>query len=332
MKNKKNISKSLNIKEGFFVDKKYENFETMSNTAENYKFHCTYQLLPHAISGHYQILHLNSIELTYSKRSGGMMQNIDLAADSIVIALIENCSGKACYYRSKLKTGDILFLDSQLCSNLITNDTIELRILTINRAKALAVLPILSQLTNHSIKDIDNLFLTTLQDVWKQFSENSKNSKMDFIDLENKIWEAIKTLLNTQTPIKPTLTTGEEIALTIREQLYNHMDLKITIHSLAKQYNISEQTLQNAFKSLFGFTPKIFIRQLKLNLVHHNLKYAHSNENVSTIAQKWGFSHMGRFSNYYKTLFGVYPVQTLKKSFLEEKLFSDDCVTTQDEI
>ena len=92
------------------------------------------------------------------------------------------------------------------------------------------------------------------------------------------------------------------------------MDGKVSISSLSKQHAVSEKTLQNSFKSLFGFTPKLFLRQLKLNLVHHDLVNSSSSyTTVSRIAQKWGFTHMGRFSQYYTILFGENPSVTLNK-------------------
>ena len=59
------------------------------------------------------------------------------------------------------------------------------------------------------------------------------------------------------------LTKGEKTALAIRDQVYHHMDGKVNIDAFAKQYQVSIQTLENAFKSLFGFTPKKFLQLLK---------------------------------------------------------------------
>ncbi|MEA3419228.1 MAG: helix-turn-helix domain-containing protein [Campylobacterota bacterium] len=91
--------------------------------------------------------------------------------------------------------------------------------------------------------------------------------------------------------------------------------------------------LPKIFRSLFGFTPKHFFRQLKLNHAYHDLKYADPlHETVSRIAFKWGFMHMGRFTDYYTALFGENPSQTLKNHNPREEFIEESCVNRQDEI
>jgi len=143
----------------------------------------------------------------------------------------------------------------------------------------------------------------------------------------------LQSLLETETLQEPKLTKGERIALAIRDQVYHHMDGKINMKSFAKQYQVSGQTLTNAFKSLFGFTPKYFLQALKLNLVHHDLKNADPKScTVLKIASKWGFSHMGRFSQAYTQLFGENPSLTLKSlEYIEGNMISS-CTSRQEEI
>ena len=111
------------------------------------------------------------------------------------------------------------------------------------------------------------------------------------------------------------------------------MDGNIKVEDLARQYRVSERNLQISFKALFGFMPKLFIRNLKLNLVRHDLFHEKTEETtVLKVANKWGFSHMGRFSQYYKELFEESPSTTLQRSFDYEKTFTGECVTRQEEI
>lgn len=67
--------------------------------------------------------------------------------------------------------------------------------------------------------------------------------------------------------------------------------------TVVEWFNISDKTLQNSFKSLFGFTPKNFMIMLKLNRAHEDLQRCDTQTtNVSDIVTKWGFSHFGRFA------------------------------------
>ena len=88
----------------------------------------------------------------------------------------------------------------------------------------------------------------------------------------------------------------------------------MTIQDIVEKFNISEKTLQNSFRSLFGITPKRFIHLLKLNRAHEDLLHADGQiSNISEISTKWCFTHFGRFARDYKSLFNVLPSETLKR-------------------
>jgi len=170
-----------------------------------------------------------------------------------------------------------------------------------------------------------------LHKIWEKFTE--KNSEANYEVAEKAIVKQIEIFLKSQTLIPSTLTRGEEIALSIRDQVYHHMDGNVGISLFAKQYKVSEKTLQTSFKSLFGFTPKHFIRQLKLNLIHNELKKSSPRQGVvSRIALKWGFKHMGQFSRYYTELFSVNPSQTLKTDYQISTAIANSCVRRQEEV
>lgn len=217
----------------------------------------------------------------------------------------------------------------------MTNDVVKLYAVNIQKEKMGTLFPKMSEILYHTIKDTDVIMSKTLHSVWKQFTNNpdEKKDKKAFKDAEEKIKNLLMKLLVEQTPSVPKLTRGEEIALDIRDQVYHHMDGNINIQSLAKQHHISERTLQNSFKSLFGFTPNHFLRQLKLNLVHNELKESHPTQStVSKIAHKWGFMHMGSFSRFYTNLFGENPSKTLQRDYLGDLPITKICVSRQEDI
>ena len=327
--------KPLELREGFFLDKYYENYQTMDSNANssNWKYNCTYQLLPNAIAGHHQILHLTNMQVAYSRREGGMMQDIHLADETISIAVMEDCVDKVCFYRTKLKSGDIIFFDGGRSFNLLTNNTMQFRIMTVKKSALGSLLPILTSALHKTIKDSDSLLSITLKETWECFSSGISKDKKDFHDAQIKIFQVLQKLLKEQTPTLQKLTKGEETALKIRKQVYNHMDAKINIQSLSKQHNITEKTMQNSFKSLFGFTPNKFLRHMKLNLVYHDIKHSNPNKiTVQKIANRWGFLHMGHFNKYYTELFIENPSKTLIKNFNKDTIITNNCVNRQDEI
>ena len=310
---------------------KFNTYKEMSESAKNWDHLCTYQLLPHALEGEHHVIELPSMQLSYSDRAGGFMHDAMSPKGSISIAVIQECTDKACFDRMKLTKGDILFFDDSQTFNFISNNHIKVAIVSIPRTlKSIHKLQLSSTL-GHFIIDQDMQLSYFLSNILKETlqQEAITNPK----EVENTILSLLSILLKNQTLQKPKLTEGEKIALAIRDQVYKHMDGKINIASLSQQHKVSQQTLQNSFKSLFGFTPQRFLRLLKLNLVHHNLRDANSKTvTVSKVALKWGFSHMGRFSRYYTDLFGENPSVTLKTNYFKENSMTSECTMRQEEI
>ncbi len=322
------------LQEGYFSDKSYDSYETMSQSINNWKQLCPYQLRPNAINGRHQVLQLHSMQIVYAERKGGTMHNAGSAENSLSIGLVESCADKACFGRIKVKAGDILFFDDSHPHNFITKGNIKFILVSIKKNELGPKWSMFSKVLDHRIHDTDALLASTLHETWTRFTHDVqvKRDTQSYQDAEKEILTVILGLLAEQTPSIPKLTSGEKIALTIRDKVFYHMDGKISIHSLAKEYQVSEQTLQNSFKSLFGFTPNYFLRLLKLNIVHQELQKNDTSTTVSKIARKWGFTHMGRFSAYYTELFGENPSQTLKISQTEKKFDPEKCVDRQEEM
>ena len=336
MKNKIHDPQPLILTEGYFADLSYDSYEMLvqKGAKKNWKQGCPYQLAPVRLSGRYRILQLCSMQIGYGERKGAAMYNVASAKDSLSIALVIKCKGKACFDRMKFKEGDILFFDDSHPHNWITDCSVEHAVITMRKSALPAALSNVSKLIGHSILDTDARLTTTLYEIRKHITDDAvKKSTKLYREMENEILAVLTRLLSEQTPVIPKLTAGEKVALDIRDQFFGHMDGKMSTSSLAKEYNVSEQTLQSSFKSLFGYTPKRFFRLLKLNLVHQELMESNPKQTtVSKIARKWGFTHMGYFTAYYTELFGENPSVTLKTPFCQEKDVMVSCVERQEEI
>jgi len=153
------------------------------------------------------------------------------------------------------------------------------------------------------------------------------------LTLESNIVNEMSLLIENQEAESSKLTKGEVIAFDIRDKVFKHMDGKLNTQMLAQQHKVTTQTLQNSFKSLFGYTPQLFLRLLKLNLVHHELYEANERDTtVLRVGQTWGFDHMGRLAGFYKELFGEIPSATLKEENQKDDGMRLGCVERQEEI
>ena len=100
----------------------------------------------------------------------------------------------------------------------------------------------------------------------------------------------------------------------IRVHIEKNYKDDICINELCSSKKLSERTLRSSFKNLFGLSPKQYHTSYRLGKVHHAfLKGDYTVETVENIAYNHGFTHMGRFSMNYKSMFGNTPSYTLKK-------------------
>jgi len=87
----------------------------------------------------------------------------------------------------------------------------------------------------------------------------------------------------------------------------------ITADELAQYAHLSLRSLYLLFEKNAKTTPKNFVRQKKLEQVYSTLMNPASQvANVTAVALDYGFTHLGRFSEFYKSTFGVLPSESLR--------------------
>ncbi|HEY4373226.1 MAG TPA: AraC family transcriptional regulator [Burkholderiales bacterium] len=74
----------------------------------------------------------------------------------------------------------------------------------------------------------------------------------------------------------------------------------------------SARSLQAGFRRFKGSTPMNYLRQLRLNAVRAELLDPASRDSIASIAQRWGFTHIGSFSAAYQQAYGELPSETYR--------------------
>jgi AraC family ethanolamine operon transcriptional activator len=88
----------------------------------------------------------------------------------------------------------------------------------------------------------------------------------------------------------------------------------ITIADLCAVAQVTQRTLEYAFRENFGMSPLGFLHLRRYHAARRDLLAADAKTvTVGEIAQKNGFYQMGRFAVRYKALFGESPSQTLQR-------------------
>jgi AraC-like DNA-binding protein len=90
-----------------------------------------------------------------------------------------------------------------------------------------------------------------------------------------------------------------------------------TTAEVARATGVSARALQKAFAHADELPPMTYLRQLRLHRVRADLfdaSQAGSSTAVTSVANRWGFVHLGRFAQQYRQLFGETPSETFRSS------------------
>jgi len=88
----------------------------------------------------------------------------------------------------------------------------------------------------------------------------------------------------------------------------------ISIGDIAVAAGTSVRALQSAFHKAFEIPPSTYLRRLRIEGAHHELRAAHpGSTTVRDVAMRWGFAHTGRFAQLYAAMYGEHPSHTLRR-------------------
>lgn len=96
------------------------------------------------------------------------------------------------------------------------------------------------------------------------------------------------------------------------EYMHAFAHTPISTTDVAEHVGLSVRGLQQAFQRQVGTAPNSMLRGIRLDRVHDELRGSASGEvTVASVAVRWGFAHLGRFSAAYASRFEEYPRDTL---------------------
>lgn len=87
----------------------------------------------------------------------------------------------------------------------------------------------------------------------------------------------------------------------------------VTLPALAREFDVPVERLRGAFLDVVGMPPSLWLRLSRLDGARRDLLGSPSSGNVSDIAMRWGFFHLGRFAGTYRHHYGETPLETLKR-------------------
>ncbi|MGE3286097.1 MAG: AraC family transcriptional regulator [Pseudonocardia sp.] len=94
-----------------------------------------------------------------------------------------------------------------------------------------------------------------------------------------------------------------------------HLSERITLGMIARNVHMSVRSIQQAFHDELGMSPVAYIRERRLTRARDELTDALPSDGVTvtSVAQRWGFGHLGSFSVEYRKRWGESPSETLRR-------------------
>ncbi|MES3636626.1 AraC family transcriptional regulator [Mycobacterium intracellulare] len=87
-----------------------------------------------------------------------------------------------------------------------------------------------------------------------------------------------------------------------------------TVTDIARMAMVSVRSLEAGFRKHLGISPMSYVKEVRLMRVHDELANGDpSRLTVTAAARRWGFTHLGRFSELYYKKYDVLPSQTLRR-------------------
>lgn len=122
--------------------------------------------------------------------------------------------------------------------------------------------------------------------------------------------------LDNNTPTRKYFTyTQMEIAKKTHSILTENLDVRYSAKDLAKRFGISETSLKNYFRGVYGIGYRDYQKNVRMRTAADLLK--NTEMKVVDISLKVGFRSQTKFSICFKNFFGVNPLEFRRKSKLE---------------
>jgi len=99
-----------------------------------------------------------------------------------------------------------------------------------------------------------------------------------------------------------------------REFIREHAAETIEISALAADLGVSMRALQQSFQRAYGFSPRDFIIECRLDLARHALQAHDQTQTIAEIAFASGFCDLSHFGAKYRDKYGETPSTTLRNA------------------
>ncbi|MBK9115662.1 MAG: helix-turn-helix transcriptional regulator [Betaproteobacteria bacterium] len=120
-------------------------------------------------------------------------------------------------------------------------------------------------------------------------------------------------MLDEPEPVRGTKLSAARLA-DLEAWIDAHLRAPITVGRLCAVAGVGARALQKNFLSRRAMSPMRFVTERRLAEAHRQLAVPCASDNVTQIALRVGFAHLGRFATLYRQTFGESPIDTLRRA------------------
>lgn len=115
--------------------------------------------------------------------------------------------------------------------------------------------------------------------------------------------------------VRPTPSTSARLITQAMDFIEAHLGERITVEMIARHVHMSVRSVQKVFRDELGMSPTAYIRERRLTRAREELADALPSDGVTvtSVAERWGFHHLGQFSVEYRKRWGESPSTTLRR-------------------
>jgi len=93
-----------------------------------------------------------------------------------------------------------------------------------------------------------------------------------------------------------------------------NLDRPIRLSDLEQRSSYSQRTLRKAFQERCGCGPHEWIHRQRMQAARNQLLHAQAGDSVTSIARRWGYTHLSQFSRDFHRTFGISPSRVLREA------------------
>lgn len=112
---------------------------------------------------------------------------------------------------------------------------------------------------------------------------------------------------------KTDLHTHARIVARAREFIHGNLEHPLSIDAIVAAAATTRRTLHRAFVTVLNETPGNYVLNVRLHRIRRELvSDVERRCTITSVANRWGITELGRFSNWYRQQFGELPSQTAR--------------------